>query len=71
MTPPADLWDNNTRAARWPPWFTMPTASAPSSVTGPVVYTSAYDPVGRLSSVVNPAGIAITYAYDAVGQRGR
>ena len=32
-------------------------------------YTSAFDPVGRLSSVVNPAGIAITYGYDAVGQR--
>ena len=33
------------------------------------LYTSAYDSDGRLSSVVNPAGIAITYAYDAVGQR--
>ena len=32
-------------------------------------YTSTFDPVGRLSSVVNPAGIAITYGYDAVGQR--
>ena len=32
-------------------------------------YTSAYDSDGRLSSVINPAGIAITYAYDAVGQR--
>ena len=27
------------------------------------------DPLGRLSSVVNPAGIAITYGYDAAGQR--
>ena len=33
------------------------------------LYTSAYDQDSRLSSVVNPAGIAITYAYDAVGQR--
>ena len=33
------------------------------------VYTSAYDSDGRLSSVVNPAAIAITYNYDAVGQR--
>ena len=28
-----------------------------------------FDPVGRLSSVVNPAGIAITYGYDAASQR--
>jgi RHS repeat-associated protein len=34
-------------------------------------YTSSWDPVGRLSSVVNPAGIALTYGYDAVGQRAR
>jgi YD repeat-containing protein len=33
------------------------------------LYTSAYDADGRLSSVVNPAAIAITYSYDAVGQR--
>ena len=33
------------------------------------LYTSTYDPDSRLSSVVNPAGIAITYSYDAVGQR--
>ena len=32
-------------------------------------YTSSFDPVGRLSSVVNPAGIAITYGYDAASQR--
>ena len=33
------------------------------------LYTSTYDPDGRINSVVNPAGIAITYTYDAVGQR--
>ncbi len=33
------------------------------------MYTSTFDPVGRLSSVVNPAGIAITYGYDAASQR--
>ena len=32
-------------------------------------YTSAYDAVGRVSSVVNPAGIAITYGSNATGQR--
>ena len=32
-------------------------------------YTTTYDAAGRVSSVVNPAGIAITYQYDAVGQR--
>ena len=33
------------------------------------LYTSTYDPVGRLSSVVNPAGLPITYGYDAASQR--
>jgi len=32
-------------------------------------YTSTYDPDGRLSSVVNPAGLAVTYGYDAASQR--
>ncbi len=32
-------------------------------------YTSTFDPVGRLSSVVNPAGIRITYGYDAASHR--
>jgi RHS repeat-associated protein len=31
--------------------------------------TSTYDPDGRVSSVINPAGIAITYGYDAASQR--
>ncbi len=33
------------------------------------VYTSSFDRVGRLSSVVNPAGIAINYGYDAASLR--
>ena len=33
------------------------------------VYTSAYDPVGRLSSTVNPAGIALTYTYSGRSTR--
>ena len=33
------------------------------------LYTSTYDPDGRPSSVINPAGIAITYTYNALGQR--
>src|SRR5271170_552204 len=28
-------------------------------------YTSTYDPDGRVSSLVNPAGLAITYGFDA------
>jgi YD repeat-containing protein len=38
-----------------------------SDLTGS--YTSTYDPDGRISSVINPAGIAITYGYDAASQR--
>jgi YD repeat-containing protein len=34
-------------------------------------YTSTYDADGRLSLVVNPAAIAITYNYDALGQRAK
>ncbi len=32
-------------------------------------YTSTFDADSRLSTAVNPAGLVITYAYDAVGQR--
>jgi RHS repeat-associated protein len=32
-------------------------------------YTSTYEPDGRVSTVINPAGIAITYGYDAASQR--
>ena len=33
------------------------------------IYTSTYDQNGRLSGVVNPAGLAITYSYDAASRR--
>jgi YD repeat-containing protein len=51
--------------AIWPPSLALATCGNTTVPTGDVTY--AYDPDGRLVGVLNSAGSAASYQYDAVG----